>query len=229
MASFATLAGSSVGKKVFVAITGLLLIGYLILHLIGNLTLFIGKHAFNAYAHFLETFFFGKFVIVFEVGLIIVFVIHMIYAVWVAWKDKEDARPVKYAMVRNAGGKSRKTLASRAMIITGPLILLFVIIHVKMFKFPAHVEVVDDVRDLYDVVVGAFQNVGIMLGYMVVMFIVGMHLWHGTWSAFQSLGWNSDRHIKILTRISVAAAIILGGGFFLLPPYVHFFVARGGH
>lgn len=231
MASVGTYAGSSVGKKVLVALTGLLLVGYLVLHLLGNLTLLIpdGGEAFNQYAHFLEGLIHGWFVYAFEIGLIVIFLVHGIYAVIVALIDKEQARPQKYAKVANAGGRSRKTLASRSMILTGPLILIFVIIHVKMFKFSGHATVVyhgEEVKNLYALVVDAFQNPAIMIAYEVAMVLLGFHLWHGAWSAFQSLGWNSDRHIKILTRISVAAAIILGGGFLILPPYIYF---RGGH
>jgi succinate dehydrogenase / fumarate reductase cytochrome b subunit len=234
MASVGTYAGSSVGKKVLVALTGLLLVGYLVLHLLGNLTLLIpdGGEAFNKYAHFLEGLLHGGLVVVFEVGLIILFVIHGIYAVIVALIDKERARPQKYAKVADAGGLSRKSLASRSMILTGPMILIFVIIHVWMFKFADHPRVSYhgvEVKDLYTVVVAAFKNPAIMIAYLVAMVLLGAHLWHGAWSAFQSLGWNSDRHIKVLTRVSVAAAIILGGGFLILPPYVFFFVERGGH
>ena len=62
------------------------------------------------------------------------------------------------------------------------------------------------------------------------MVLLGMHLWHGVWSAFQSMGWNSDRHITLLTRISWAAGVILGLGFLVLPPYIYFFATvSGGH
>jgi succinate dehydrogenase / fumarate reductase, cytochrome b subunit len=234
MSSFVTYAGSSVGKKVLVALTGLLLVGFLIVHLLGNLTLLIpddGK-AFNHYAHFLEGLIHGWLIYAFEVGLIVLFLLHGFNAITVGWLDKERARPQKYAKLANAGGRSHKTLASRTMILTGPAILIFVILHVRMFKFADHPAVVYDgvrMKNLYAVVVEAFKNPAIMVAYLVVMFLLGTHLWHGAWSAFQSLGWNSDRHIKVLTRISVAAAIILGGGFFILPPYIFFFVERGGH
>ncbi len=240
MASFGSLAGSSVGKKVFVAVTGLLLFGFVCVHLLGNLTLLIpddGK-AFNHYAHFLETLIHGWLIIAFEVGLVLAFLVHAIYAVTVALVDKQRARPQKYALQRDAGGKSRKTLASRSMIVTGPVILLFVIIHVKMFKFAHHPDVTYDgttMKNLYAVVVDAFKQPLIMIAYIVVMLLLGTHLWHGVWSAFQSMGWNSDRHVKVLTRLSVVFGILLGFGFLILPAYVFFFVnpaaavAVGGH
>jgi len=234
MASFTTYAGSSVGKKVLVALTGLPLVGFLLVHLLGNLTLLIPDDgaAFNHYGHFLESLIHGWLIYAFEAGLLVLFLLHAINAITVAWLDKERARPQKYAQVANAGGRSRKTLASRTMILTGPVILAFVILHVRMFKYADHPLVMYDgveMKNLYAVVVDAFKNPAILVAYLGVMFLLGTHLWHGAWSAFQSLGWNSDRHIRILTRLSVAAAIVLGGGFFALPPYIFFFVERGGH
>ncbi len=229
----ATFAGSSVGKKVLVATTGLMLFGFVIVHLLGNLTLFIpdGGRAFNEYAHYLENLLHGWLIIVFEAGLIAAFLVHALFAVRAAWLDRRRARPQGYALVKNAGGASRKTLASTSMIVTGPIILVFVLLHVKMFKFADHPPVVYDgvaMKDIYAVVVDAFKNPWITSGYMAVMILLGTHLWHGVWSACQSLGLNSDRHIRGLTRLSIAAGIVLGAGFLALPPYVYFFVAAGG-
>ncbi len=235
MTSLATFAGSSVGKKVLVAVTGLLLFGFVIAHLIGNFTLLIpdGGKAFNEYAHFLENVAHGWLLIAFEVGLIAAFLIHMIYAITAALIDKSRARPQKYALVRDAGGKSRKSLASRSMIITGPIIIVFVVLHVNMFKFaerPLAMVHGEEIGDLYAVVVEAFKNPWIVLAYMAVMVLLGLHLWHGVWSAFQSMGWNSDRHITLLTRISWIAGLVLGAGFLILPLYMYFFATMpGGH
>ncbi len=232
MSSVATFAGSSVGKKVLVAITGLMLLGFVIVHLLGNLTLFIpdGGHAFNEYAHFLEGLLHGWLIIAFEIGLIAAALVHAIYAITVAWLDKEKARPQKYAMVKNAGGKSRKTLASRSMIFTGPIILVFIVLHVKMFKFAPELAATPhgEIKNLYAVVDRAFSVPWIVIAYMVVMTLLGMHLWHGVWSAFQSLGLNSDRHIKLLTRLSVFAGVVLGIGFLVLPVFMYF-TSPGGH
>jgi succinate dehydrogenase / fumarate reductase cytochrome b subunit len=233
MTTLATFARSSVGKKVFVAITGLMLFGFVIVHLLGNLTLFIpdGGEAFNHYAHFLEGLLHGWLIIVFEIGLIAAFLVHAIYAITVALIDKQKARPQKYAVVKNAGGKSRKSLASRSMILTGPIILIFVILHVRMFKFADHPMVTyhgTEMKDLYTVVDQAFAVPWIVGAYVAVMILLGFHLWHGVWSAFQSMGWNSDRHITVLNRLSWAAGIILALGFLVLPVYM-FFTSPGGH
>jgi len=233
MTSFATFAGSSVGKKVLVAITGLLLFGFVIAHLLGNLTLLIPDEgrSFNEYAYKLEGLLHGWLIRIFSLGLAAIFLAHAIYAVTAAWLDKRRARPQRYAMVKNAGGKSRKSLASISMIVTGPIILAFVIWHVSKFKFADHPLVTYDgvvMKDFYTLVVEAFKNPLITVVYMAVMVLLGTHLWHGVWSAFQSLGWNSDRHIKCLTRLSIAAAVVLAAGFLALPPYIYFFAATGG-
>jgi succinate dehydrogenase / fumarate reductase cytochrome b subunit len=233
MTSVATFAGSSVGKKVFVAITGLMLFSFVIIHLLGNLTLFIpdGGEAFNHYAHFLESLLHGWLIYVFEVGLIAAFLVHAVFAITVALYDKLKARPQKYAMVKNAGGKSRKSLASRSMIITGPIILIFLVLHVRMFKFADHPMVSyhgTEMKDIYTVVDQAFSVPWIVIAYVAVMMMLGMHLWHGVWSAFQSLGWNSDRHITFLTRLSWAAGFVLGLGFLVLPIFMYF-TSPGGH
>lgn len=233
MTSVATFARSSVGKKVFVAITGLMLFSFVIIHLLGNLTLFIpdGGEAFNHYAHFLESLIHGWLIYAFEVGIIAAFLVHAIFAIIVAFFDKNKARPQKYALVKNAGGKSRKSLASRSMILTGPTILIFVILHVRMFKFIDHSTVTyhgNEVKNIYAAVDQAFSIPWIVAAYVAVMVLLGTHLWHGVWSAFQSMGWNSDRHITILTRLSWVAGIVLGAGFLVLPVFM-FFTSPGGH
>lgn len=253
MTTFRSAAWSSVGKKVITGVTGLMLVGFVIVHLVGNLTLFIpdGGHAFNAYAHFLENAVHGWLIIAFEVGLIAIFVFHMIAAVAVAWRDKVRARPKGYAVVKDAGGKSRKSLNSRSMIVTGIILIVFVVLHVNMFKFADHpiityqdghavpVTLEDGaahpegaMKDLYSVVVEAFKKPVIVGVYVLVMILLGMHLRHGFWSAFQSLGWNSDRHMELLQGAARVVSVLLAVGFLILPLFIFFFVdatAAGGH
>ena len=237
MSSFGSTAWSSVGKKVINGLTGMLLMGFIVVHLIGNLTLFIpdGGHGFNAYAHFLEHAVHGWLIYAFEVGLITIFFFHILAAVTVAWTDKRKARPKGYAMVRNAGGKSRKGLPSTSMIVTGITLIVFVVLHVKMFKFADHPTVIYDgveMKDLYAVVVEAFKQPLITGLYVVVMVMLGFHLRHGFWSAFQSLGWNSDRYMDALQVVARVFAVLFAAGFVALPLFILFFVdapVPGGH
>jgi len=237
MDSFGSIAWSSVGKKVITGITGLALFGFVCVHLLGNLTIFIGPHAFNGYAHFLEGLMHGWLIYVFEAGLVAIFVFHMVSTFYVAWLDKRAARKEGYRHSRDAGGKSKKTLASKTMIYTGILIILFVIGHVWMFKFGDHKVGPDGVKDLYSTVVAAFKQPGIMIYYVVMMILLGLHLRHGFWSAFQSLGWANDRYLPALINLARVFSFLLAVGFFVLPLYIFFFVdpaaagaaSPGGH
>ncbi len=224
MDSFGSIAWSSVGKKVITGITGFALIGFVIVHLLGNLTLFLGPHAFNSYAHFLETAVHGWLIYAFEVFIFVVFVFHMVSAVTVAWADKRKAREVGYKYSKDAGGKSRKTLASRTMIYSGAVIIVFVIAHIFLFKFNAgnpHTLDADGHKDLYKVVDEVFGGVGFTVFTVIAMILVGMHLRHGFWSAFQSLGWANDRYLPLLVNVARVVAIVLAVGFIALPIYMH--------
>ncbi len=220
MSSFGSVVWSSVGKKVITGLTGFMLIGFVVVHLLGNLTLFIGPGAFNEYAHFLETAVHGWLIYAFEAGLLVIFAFHIVAAVTVAVADKMAARKTGYKYTHNAGGRSRKTLASRSMIISGIVIAFFVIAHIFLFKFNAgnpHPENADGTKNLYKVVVTWFKDPGFTAFTVVAMILLGFHLRHGFWSAFQSLGWTNDRWLPILTRTALVVAIVLAIGFILLP------------
>jgi len=231
MGSFRKQIWSSVGKKLITGVTGLALVGFVCVHLLGNLTLFIGAEAFNGYTYFLEHLVHGWFVYAFEIVLIAIAAFHILSAVYVAWIDKRRARPDRYAVQRNAKGASRKTLSSTTMIYTGVILLVFIVLHVKMFKFADHATIVrpdgHTMKDLYSVVIEAFQNPLIVFSYVAVMILLGFHLRHGFWSALQSLGWAKDRTLPALTGIALVLAIVLAVGFLILPLHVYFFVEPG--
>lgn len=217
MTSFGSALWSSVGKKVITGLTGFLLIGFVVVHLLGNLTLFIGPSAFNGYAHFLETAVHGWLIYAFEVGLIAIFAFHVTAAVTVAITDKMAARRQGYKYARNAGGRSRKTLASRSMIVTGIVLAFFVIAHIFLFKFGDHEKGPDGHKNLYKTVVTWFKDPAFTAFTVAAMVMLGLHLRHGFWSAFQSLGWTNDRWLPILTRVALVVSILLAIGFILLP------------
>lgn len=236
MNSFGSAAWSSVGKKVITGLTGFFLIGFVVVHLIGNLTLFIGPHAFNEYAHFLENALHGWLIYAFEIGLFVIFVFHIVSAVTVAWTDKRKARQQGYKFNRNAGGKSRKTLASSTMIYSGTILLVFVIGHIYLFKFGNHEIDAQGVKNLYKTVVEVFKGVGFTVFTVVAMILLGLHLRHGFWSAFQSLGWANDKYLPLLVRVALVFAILLAIAFIVIPIYLFAFgdpnlvqAATGGH
>jgi succinate dehydrogenase / fumarate reductase cytochrome b subunit len=234
MTSFGSAAWSSVGKKVITGLTGFFLIGFVVVHLIGNLTLFLGPHAFNDYAHFLENALHGWLIYAFEIGLFVIFIFHIVAGVTVAWTDKRKARQQGYKYNKNAGGKSRKTLASSTMIYTGVILLVFVIGHIYLFKFGNHEIDAHGVKNLYKTVVTVFKGVGFTVFTVVAMILLGLHLRHGFWSAFQSLGLANDKFLPLLVRIALVASVLLAIGFIALPVYLFLFgdpnlVQPGGH
>lgn len=208
---------STVARKFIAGLTGVLLIAYLVLHLAGNLTLFAGPHLFNFYAHKLESL--GPLLIVAEVALALLFIVHAVIGVQV-WLGKKRARPDGYAKTASRGEPSRQTLASRSMIITGIVLLVFIPIHVWMFKFrPTPVTMIDghDARDLYALVLAAFKQPAIAWGYAITMGFLGFHLRHGFWSAFQSMGALNPRLLPLFYGLGLVVALILAGGFVVLP------------
>lgn len=225
MDSFGSAAWSSVGKKVITGLTGLAIFAFVIVHLIGNLTLLLGPGAFNGYAHFLETALHGWLIYAFEISIILIFAFHIAATFTVAWTDKRKARQVGYKYSGNAGGKSRKSFSSLTMIYTGILLLAYVIYHIVIFKYGAH-EMISvggtEMKNLFKLVVTAFKNPVMAFGTAGLMILLGFHLRHGIWSAFQSIGWANDRYLPVLTRIALVFSILLAIGFILIPVYLFF-------
>ncbi|HEY3997608.1 MAG TPA: succinate dehydrogenase, partial [Candidatus Xenobia bacterium] len=124
---------SSVGKKILTGLTGLGLVLFVIVHLAGNLSFFMGPGAVNSYANMLATIGHGIALPIAEISLIVLFLAHIISGLAV-FNDKNKARPVAYQRSASAGGKSRKTVSSQTMIWTGLLLMLFVCIHVAQFR-----------------------------------------------------------------------------------------------
>ena len=132
-----------------------------------------------------------------------------IAAVTVAWTDKRQARSQGYKYTGNAGGKSRKTWASRTMIYTGAILFIFVIGHIYLFKFGNHEIDAHGVKNLYKTVVTVFKGAGFTIFTVVAMLLLGFHLRHGFWSAFQSLGWANDRYLPVLVKVGYVFAVVL--------------------
>lgn len=216
---------STLGKKVFMSISGLMLSGFIIVHLLGNLTLLSSdRDPFNKYANFL-TQGVGNAIYVAEFMLASVFLIHFFYAIFVTVQNWR-ARPVSYAKVTGAKGTSRKSFASVSMIYTGAVIIIFTIMHLFHFKFGEIIMYSTAegmyIRDLYTVVYKFFGNIWNTLFYIVVMVLLGFHLSHGVWSAFQSIGLNGKRFTPFVYGIGSVFALVMAVGFIVLPAYIFF-------
>ena len=195
---------SSVGTKLLIGATGLALFLYLVVHIAGNALVFFGPVVFNQYSARLLN---NPLVPVIEIGLVLIFLIHIYKAVRM-FIANQQARPAPYRHRRYAGPPSRKSVASSTMIASGLWLLLFVIIHVRQFKYGTEYEAAG-VRDLYRLEMENFANPLLVGFYVVSMVVVGSHLWHGIASAFQSLGADHPRWTPrlLVTGRVVAVAI----------------------
>ena len=204
---------SSIGAKAVVAVTGLLLFGFVMAHLLGNLQLWEGREAMNGYAAFLQSQ--GPLLWVMRGGLLGVFVVHIATAARLVWRNR-GARPTPYA--REATVKA--TWASRHMLLSGLVVLAFVIYHLLHFTFHVGVDVgVDAVGrpDVYGMVVAGFQNPLIAISYVFAMLLLGVHLIHATRSLFQTFGWDHTLISPLVRWGAPALTLLIVAGNVALP------------
>ena len=216
--SFRRTFSSSVGTKLLIGVSGLLLFAYLILHLAGNLMVFAGEETFNHYAHALVS---NPLVIPAEIGLLLVFLLH-VYKTVTMWTANQRARNIGYEKKAWAGHTSRKSLASTTMIWTGLITFAFVVVHLAQMKFGAWYEIGEPpIRDLYRTEAEIFASPVWVAIYVVCMVLVGFHLRHGIASAFQSVGADHPVYTKRIVVLGTLLAIVIGGGFAVIPVWVY--------
>lgn len=203
---------SSIGKKIMVAAAGLLLVGFLVTHLAGNLLLFVGGETFNKYAEALEH---NPLLPVAEGGLIFLFLVHILMSARATLANRA-ARPVGYESYK---GKGARTPGSRTMAWTGTLILIFVIAHVATFKFKAGGA---KGADLFTHVVAWFANPWYSAFYVLAVGGVGLHLSHGVQSSLQTFGFNHPRYTPLIRKAGLAFAGAMFLGFASMPLYFGF-------
>ncbi|MCP3950980.1 MAG: succinate dehydrogenase cytochrome b subunit [Desulfobacterales bacterium] len=201
--------GTSVGKKLLMALTGLAFCGFLAAHLAGNLTLYGGADAFNSYAEHLHSL--GPLITVAELGLLALFLVHVLTGL-VLFLQNLKARPQRYAVDHSAGGR---TIGSRTMPYTGVLILLFIIYHLMNFHF-----VDKSHTTIFAIVSGTFANPIQMILYIAAMIVVAVHVSHGFWSLFQSFGANHPKYMPAIKILGLLFAVAMGVGFGFIPVYV---------
>jgi succinate dehydrogenase / fumarate reductase cytochrome b subunit len=217
MASRSARFSSSVGTKILIGISGVALVLYLLIHIAGNMIVFLGPAAYNRYAYVLES---NPLLPIIEIGLLLVFLIHIFKTVRM-YLGNRRLRPVGYAQKKYAGSPSRKTFASSTMIVSGLWLLAFLIVHVKTFRFSPEVEWPAGGRDLYLLEMEAFTN-PLMVGFYVIsMIVVGSHLWHGVSSAFQSLGADKPAWTRFILPAGKVIAVLIAGGFIVIAIWAH--------
>ncbi len=196
---------SSVGKKSIMAASGLLLSLFILVHLVGNSISFAGREAFNSYAEKLHSL--GWLIYFFEVGLLGLFLIHIITGI-ILYFENLQARPSRYSVNSSEGGR---TLGSRTMPYTGALILVFIIVHLINFHFTN--------KDLpvADLVRGVLSRPGLAFFYIFSFVALTLHLSHGAWSLFQSIGFNHEKYNQFLLKGALVFSILVGTVFILIP------------
>ena len=200
---------STIGKKAVMAVTGLILFGFLVLHMLGNLQVFLGPEAMNRYAESLHAnptlLWAARFILLVSVFL------HIWASIELAMLKKE-ARPVGYIKAGNV----QASYASRTMMWSGPIIAAFVVFHLLHLTTGAvHPNFVE--LRAYENVVNGFRVIPVTIAYIVAMALVGTHLSHGIWSVFQSLGFSHPRYTPMIKTFAAVFSWILIAGFISAP------------
>jgi len=209
---------SSIGKKFVMAITGVCLLLFLIIHLVNNLTLFGGPELFNNVVKNLETI--KPLVRVIEVILALIFVFHITNAIRL-WIENKKARPVNYKI---NGSSKNSDIFSRTMFVSGSIIFIFLVIHLRTlwvaFNF-GHPKAVT--HEYFDILVEAFSSPIYTGLYLVALILLGYHLYHGFQSAFQTFGWNNKKFFPLIKKLGLIYTVIMIIGFASIPIYFFFF------
>jgi succinate dehydrogenase / fumarate reductase, cytochrome b subunit len=200
---------TTIGKKAIMAVTGFMLFGFLVGHLIGNLQIFLPPEKINHYAALLKSapaLLWGV-----RLTLLTAVVLHVTASVQL-WMLQNEARPVKYVKKENLNS----SYASRTMLWSGPIIGAFIIFHLLHFTLGC-VHPNFDEHNVYNNVIIGFQQVPVSIFYIIAMSMLCFHLYHGLWSMFQSLGVNHPRYTPLLKRFSAVFAFLIAVGNISIP------------
>jgi succinate dehydrogenase / fumarate reductase, cytochrome b subunit len=210
---------SSVGKKIVMAVTGLIWVAYLITHVLANLLLFQGPVKINAYSAFLH----GTGGVLWGARLVLIaaLVLHIIAAIHLAGR-RQEARPAGYSAGRDP---QVSTWASRTIRWGGALILLFLVYHILHFTVgTAHPDFIEG--DPYHNVAAGFRNLPVVIFYLISMGAVGLHLYHGLWSSGRSLGMSPPSPRPLRRTVALVLALLVWLGFTAIPIAVYAGVVR---
>jgi succinate dehydrogenase / fumarate reductase cytochrome b subunit len=223
-----TLYRSTIGKKVIMAVTGLILVGFVIVHMLGNLQVFIGPAKMNAYAAFLQGL--GELLWVARLILLAAVILH-VTAAWQLTQIKNRARPIGYTRRE----PQVSTVASRTMRWGGVLLLVFIVFHILHFTtgtvfpvasrpdamYPAFSH-----TDVYGNVISAFRTPWVVSFYVVAMLFLMLHLFHGAWSSMRTLGLSKPSRHPLHRRVATVIALVVWLGFTAVPVAVFLGVIR---
>ena len=220
---------SSIGRKLIMSLTGLFLILFLVIHLLGNLQLLVddGGATFNAYAYMMTN---NPLIKVVAYGNYFFIILHAVMG-FMLWSKNRSAKGSTYAVRSNA----KVTWASKNMALLGTLILAFIFIHMGDFwfkmKFTDQIALISvegmdvQVKDLYTQVATTFANPWLVAAYLIGLATLSFHLWHGFQSAFQTLGLNHPKYTPLIGNLGKAYAVLIPLGYAVIPLY-YFFVMK---
>lgn len=222
---------SSIGKKLIVAVTGLILVGFIAAHVIGNLTIFLGAEAFNHYAYFLHHSFHGIGIWLFRIGMLVVLVAHIAATVSLTRQNRAARKQYEHPATIQA------SRSSRTMIFSGIAILAFLIYHILHLTVHFGNEYGTDARyttllgdaeahNAYQMVIDAFSWWPATLVYVVGMTLLFPHISHGVGSMFQTLGLRSNKSAPFIRQVSVGFSAFVWLGFVSIPILIMFGVVR---
>ncbi len=201
---------ASIGKKAVMAVTGVVLFGYLVGHLAGNMQVYLGQQQMDNYAAFLHS----MPALLWGVRLLLVVcvVMHIVASIQIT-RLKQEARPVGYIKKKEVGS----SYASRTMMWSGPIIAAFVIYHILDLTTGAANTAQFRELHAYENLVYSFRRIPVSVFYIVAMLLLGAHLYHGLWSMFQSMGFSHPRYTPLIKRAAAWVAILLVAGFISIP------------
>lgn len=214
---------STVGRKYIMGVSGLVWMGFVLVHMAGNMLLFVSADLYNAYGHALVS---NKPVLyAAESVLVLALIVHVVTAISLT-RENRKAKGTRYAV--QANGAKAPTLASQTMGVQGSVVLAFIILHLATFKYGTHYETTVNgvqMRDLHRLIIEIFQQPGYVAWYVVSLVLLMFHLSHGAHSIFQSLGFLERKMIVGVRKFAWTYAIVVVAGFLSQPAYV--FLLKG--
>jgi succinate dehydrogenase / fumarate reductase, cytochrome b subunit len=214
---------SAIGRKQFMAVTGLMWSAFVLSHMVGNLLILVSAESYNRYSYAIVS---NPFIYVAEAGLVLTILLHIINGVMLTFENK-TARPVKYAMTPS--GEKGPRFQSKWMVYHGSLIAVFLVYHLITFKYGPHYAITYDgteMRDLHRLIVEVFQSPFYVGFYALCMIAVGLHLSHGFYSSFASLGFYHPRYSPMINKFGYLYGVVVAAGFIVQPLYVFFLAGK---
>ncbi len=217
MAATVALYRTSIGKKTVMAVTGIIMYLFMILHIYGNLKVVEGHDKFNAYSDYIRTvgnpiFFRTELLWLIRIVLLASVILHVVAAVQLT-QQSVASRPVRYVNKKETDA----TIASRTMRWGGLVIFFFIIYHILDLTLGTAHSGAYQAGDVYGNVVSGFSHWYVTVFYVLAMIALGFHLYHGVWSMFQTLGINRRKYNRFFRGLALISAVLIAGGGIVVP------------